>query len=187
MNELVRAARSGSQRAVSELIDRLSPIRKSLINQYSGLDSDDLDQELTLVLLDCINSYDEDMAAFSYYVKMMSYYYCLDKAKSQVVLSLDIPAGDEKSSLVELLVSDENTEKSALELRDRDLINQIIKVLSTTERRVLYLLYYKGLNLSEIGGYMGYSTTHAGRIRDKALRSLRRECKKRGYNKEDIC
>lgn len=164
MDGLVAKARLGDEEAFLDLVDRLAPIRKSLIGQFPTLDPDDLDQDLVLVLRDCIRTYDPSLTSFAYYVRTYSRYHCLNKTKEPKVLSLDAK-DDDGRSLMDIVMADVDIETDYV--RDLRLLKlyESLRDLDKLYRQIIDMYYFYGMGLAEIGHFLGYSTGHISRLK----------------------
>jgi len=104
----------------------------------------------------------------------------LREVASNTIVSLDdfIPGddGDDKKKRIVDLLEDHNA-GDALELVEisevKELLAQTISRLPEKEKKVVYLYYYEGLTLKEIGMVLGLSESRISQLHTKAILRLR--------------
>ncbi len=84
--------------------------------------------------------------------------------------TLDLPAGEQPSSLQSALASDDADLGTAL---DRAAIGQLLAELPQRERKIVYLRFFEQLSQSEIAERVGTSQVHVGRLLHASLARLR--------------
>ena len=104
----------------------------------------------------------------------------LREVAANTIISLDdfIPGddGDDKKKRIVDLLEDHNT-SDALELLEisevKELLAKTISRLPEKEKTVVYLYYYEGLTLKEIGMVLGLSESRISQLHTKAILRLR--------------
>ncbi len=95
---------------------------------------------------------------------------------------LEAPIGDEGTAPIDVL----GEEDPSLELLERwASVAPAVQSLSSRERRVLHLRFFRGLTQSEIAEQIGVSQMHVSRILSQTLRTLREEVAGDGAIPED--
>jgi RNA polymerase sigma-B factor len=94
----------------------------------------------------------------------------LDSAHAYSLISLDAGATDEGLSYHEQ-IGDEDEALTALEQRLS--VAPLLGKLSSRERRMLYLRFFKGMTQSEIAAELGISQMHVSRLLARTLATLR--------------
>ncbi len=95
---------------------------------------------------------------------------------------LEAPIGDEGTAPIDVL----GEEDPSLELLERwASVAPAVQGLSSRERRVLHLRFFRGLTQSEIAEQIGVSQMHVSRILSQTLRTLRDEVAENGAIPED--
>lgn len=110
----------------------------------------------------------------------------LREVASSTIISLDdfIPGedGDDRKKRIVDMLEDDNA-SDALELLElgevKDLLAQTISRLPDKEKTVVYLYYYEGLTLKEIGAVLTLSESRISQLHTKAILRLRGSLSKR--------
>lgn len=172
-----------NQKQIEELIKAFAPLRKSLCRKFSYLDPEDLDQDLIILTIEGLKTYDQEASQLPYYIKKICSWYCLDKVKrKENQLSLDYQ-DQEGLDLKEKLASKENLEEDLENKEEKDYIREKIKQLDEKERTLIEGHYYQNKSLKEIGRQMDLSAASISRIHKKALKKLKKNL---GQIKKDL-
>lgn len=173
INELVSSAKNGDKVALYNLIAVLKPIRKSLISKFSKFDSEDLDQDLILVLIECVDSFLEGECSFQWYVREKSRYFCLDLAKEMGCLSLD-EVDDNGISFMDMIDSGEVLEDLVFDFNLREKVLLEVSRLEPKVRFVIYFHFFKEFSLKEIAEKMNVSVSTVFRLKEKGVKVLKK-------------
>lgn len=143
MDEILKQAKAGNQRAIEQLVNRYKGLVRSFANKFYlvGGDKDDLLQEGMLGLFYAINYYDEDKGSFPSFVELCVLRQILDAVKRDngakqkpltnfVELEVIANVTDSVNSPLESLLQKEYYEKVARVVEEK---------LTPFERRVLTL------------------------------------------------
>lgn len=159
--ELVKSAKEGNIRSKEEIVSKLQPLLVSSIRSYYNIarDYDDSMQDGNLLILECIESYDEEKGVyFLAYVKSKITYLYLNKNKERIHLSLNEKLKDGENELIDLIESGE------IDILDRIIKSQgnlhlyeAYEGLSKREKEVISLYYIRGDNMKEIAKKLGVS------------------------------
>lgn len=175
-NDYVRKAKNGDKVAMFYLVEALRPIRISLCRRFSSIDSEDLEQDLILVLIDCVDSFVEGECSFQWYVRERSRYFCLDRIKEKRCQSLD-DFDENGNRFVDGVMDDFNLEEFVSDYNLREKILLSVSKLPPRVRFVIYFHFFGCLSLKEIADKMGVSVSTVFRLKEKGLRILRPELK----------
>lgn len=178
LNELLLRARIGEVKSKEKILNELTPLIISSIRRYYNKFSDyeDLIQEGRIVILDCINSFDESKGTyFLGYVKTMLKFYYLNKHKEKITTSLNEKVGnDEEEELIDLLKSEVNDPLELLvKLEERNLLVQALSNLTLRQREIIIDFYYDNLTIGEISKKFGISYRTVVNTKTAALNKLR--------------
>lgn len=156
LNQYLTKARRGDIDSKERILDELYPLIVASIKRYYNriFDFDDLLQEGRVLVLECIDTYDETKGTyFLGYVKAMLKYYYLDKHKQKLMLSLNekVGAEEEQEEFIDLLVS--NTEDGLeilVKLEENKTLSEAILTLSIRQREIVMDFYYDNLTIKQI-------------------------------------
>ena len=156
---------------------KLAHMRANYWNKALGtrIEYEELYSLCCLAMVKCYKTYDPAKAAWSTYAcKSMDNEVCMALRKMRntpvVVFSLDCPTVFEGDELTESAIGDED---SALELADVE-IRQVLQSLPSLQRRVIYLVDFRGLRQDEAALLLGHSQSYVSRLRKSALNTLRK-------------
>lgn len=178
INEHLQNAKLGDKESMLWLLEKLNPMIISTIKKYYYRinDFEETLQEGRVVILECINSYDESKGTyFLGYVKHMLMYYFLDKNKERLMDSLNETVGDEEEiELIDLLVSDE---EDAIQVilrleRNKEIVDALF-TLTRNQRKTILAFYYVGLTIDEIAKKHGVSYRTVVNTKQNGLKKLR--------------
>lgn len=155
-------------------IEKYAPIRKSLVKKFSFFDSEDLDQDLILVMLEAIKDYRKEDSNFPYFLKKRCLWYCLDLAKKKrpdfSLNSLD----DNGVEFLDSLSDGLPLEEVFCEDLDKKSLLSLVAGLPKRERFVVFNYYYRRKNLREIANIMKLSLASVSRIHKSGLKLLKK-------------
>lgn len=169
-------ARTGDLDATIRLIELLAPIRKSLISKYSApSDREDDEQDLVILLMELIHTYDGESSSFQWYARERSRYHMLDKLKEEKLISLDeeTPEGE---ALLYNLTSEEDLVDRILDVKNtEELLADFVNQLSALHQDIVRLKFYRNYRGKEISKKLNISESKVSRELKRALRILRRK------------
>lgn len=171
-NEYVMKAKAGNKVALFYLIEALKPIRVSLCRRFSSLSSEDLDQDLILVLIEAVDDFKEGGSSFPWFVRERSRYFCLDLIKERKCSSLD-DFDENGKRIVDSVRDDFDLEDFVSDFNLREKILLSISRLPSDVRFVIYFHFFRGDSLSVISKRMGVSVSTVSRLKKRGLRLLR--------------
>ncbi|WP_054251449.1 sigma-70 family RNA polymerase sigma factor [Neofamilia massiliensis] len=161
-----------------KIIKDYEPLRKSLCRKFYYLGAEDLNQDLIVLTLEALKTYEESEARLPYYIKKLCTWYCLDQAKAfKNHLSLE-EKDEDGFELKDKVPADEDLEKTYEEIERRDFIREKLKVLEEDEAFVIKGYYFKNIPLKDLAKEMDLSPTSVSRIHKKAIKKLRKCFKK---------
>lgn len=178
--EMLQRAKMGDIDCKEWILKELYPLIIASIKKYYYriYDFDDLLQEGRVVVLECIENYDESRGTyFLGYAKAMLKYYYLDKNKQKLMISLNEKIGDEEEvELIDLLVSDEDDALEMLvKLEESQQLVSALQLLTIRQRGIVLDFYYAGLNIDAIAEKFGVSYRTVVNTKVVALKKLRKE------------
>lgn len=104
-------SKEGDMKSKEMLLESLAPlVIKSIRQNYNkAKEYEDLLQEGRVIVLECLDSYDENKGTyFLGYLKYMLKYHYLDKNKDRIFMSLNEKIGhDEEEEIIDMLESDD--------------------------------------------------------------------------------
>ena len=178
--KLVAQAKEKDKEAAMEVISRLKPLICANVKREAlSLEKEDLYQELCLVVLECINTYDPRKGVpFLAYVKRAVQYKVWNLKKAQRwEISLD--AEDEHGSALRDNLKDpgEHTEAAVLMRLEIERLKQALEELSIKQKQVILSHYFNGEKLKQIAargkkhpkGVMSLKKRALSALRDKLL------------------
>ncbi|NLL81850.1 MAG: sigma-70 family RNA polymerase sigma factor [Tissierellia bacterium] len=177
-NKRLEKAKKGDSKAVEQILNDLHPLIISSIKRYYyRLDLfDDLIQDGRIVIIECINNYDEAKGVFFLgYVKTMLRYTYLNKHRDRSNLSLNEKIGnDEEDELIDLL---ESKEESAIEkiikFDENQALRQAIIELPMRQRQVIISYFYEELTISQIAKKYNIAYRTVVNVKTGALKNLK--------------
>lgn len=173
-------AKAGEIDSKEQILNELYPLIITSIKRYYNrvFDFDDLLQEGRIVILDCINNYDETKGVyFLGYVKTMLKYYYLDKHKVKMMLSLNEKVGaDDEEELVDLLESEvEDAAEVLVKLEENNQLTQALSSLTIRQREIVIDYYYEGLTIDQIAEKFGVKYRTVVNTKIVALEKMKRQ------------
>ncbi len=179
INKELQLAKKGDVESKKWLLDKLKPLIIASIrrNYNRPMEYEDLMQEGKVIVLECINNFDETKGAyFLGYVKTMLSYYYLDKNKQKDVNSLNDKVGDdEEEELIDLLESDiDDPLETLVKLEENNMLYSALNSLTTRQREVIIDFYYEGLSISQISEKLGVSYRTVVNTKVKGLENMKR-------------
>lgn len=177
-DKLIISAKSGDKRAKEEIINRLQPLIISSIKRYYNYsyEYEDLVQDGNLMILQCIEDYDESKGAqFLGYVKLRLKYMYLLKHRTKRHLSLNEPAEDGEIEIIDILVSEN---KGVLDLvLEKEMsirLRKAIEGLTSRQREIIICYYIGGRTLEEVSEMLGISYRTVVNTKARAMEKLKR-------------
>lgn len=168
--ELIRRAKARDGEAMATIAMELEGMIKSTVQRIQPFshDRENLIGEGFLILMECIDDFDEDRGVpFPFYFRKRLRYFLMDDLKR--TLRYDFRPIDDGEDFP----SDDDVAEEALgEERARELA-AMLGSLSAREEQVIRLFYYGSLSLSEIAGFMGLSYQTVANTKSRALKKLR--------------
>jgi len=174
--KLVAQAKDKNKEAAMEIIIRLKPLICANVKRGGmGLDKEDLYQELCLVVLECINTYDPGKGApFLAYVKRAVQYrvWNLNKARRWEI-SLD--AQDEQGNALGDYLSDPGGDADAALLKrcEMESLKKALEELSAKQNQVILSHYFKREKLKQIAARQKKHPKGVMSLKKRALSVLR--------------
>lgn len=174
--QLISLARNGDKAAESELLNKYSPLAKSISAGFfiSGATEEDLYQEAMVGLYSAIGSYNPGIAVFSTYA-----YRCIRNAVLDAVKKsrgAKYKALDNFVPIVEIAdnisLCDPEDELIRREQR-REFLQKISKLLSSFEFKVT-VMYLDGLTTAEIAATLDRSPKSVGNALTRAKNKLQK-------------
>jgi RNA polymerase sporulation-specific sigma factor len=174
--KLVAKAREKDKDAAGEIIERLKPlIRANVKRGWIGLDKEDLYQELCLVALECVNTFDPAKGVpFLAYVKRAMQYRVWNLRKAQKwEVSLD--AEDEQGNCIGDMLSDPNGNvDAAVVMRcEAERLKKALETLSLKQRQVILAHYFRGEKLKQIAARLKKHQKGVMSLKKRGLSALR--------------
>jgi RNA polymerase sporulation-specific sigma factor len=173
---LVAKAKEKNKEATGEIIERLKPLICSNVKRgANGLDKEDLYQELCLVVLECICTYDLGKGVpFLAYVKRAMQYRVWNLRKAQRwEISLD--AEDEQGNSLRDNISDPdgNVDVAILSRCETVRLKQALEMISSKQRQVILAHYFKREKLIQIAERLKKHPKGVMSLKKRGLSSLR--------------
>ncbi len=173
---LVIGAKSGSEEARLQLLQRLKPLMLSAVNRCGlSLDREDLLQEAALAVLEGIQEYDEArQVPFLLYIKQKVYFHVFNLArKYRPAESLNVPSdSDEGTEYMDLVADGSDLAEEYLAKEQSAALREALRSLEPRQRRVIELYYFQRKTMKQIAGALNVSTKTVQRIRKRALEIL---------------
>lgn len=176
-DELVKRAKSGDDKALGEIVQKLQPLLISSIRRYYNkpMEYEDLMQDGNIKIIESINDFDNDKGVhFLGYVKMNIKYLYLDKHKQRFHQSLNEKVGDSEMEILDLLVSDEiDFLERIIKGEDRLDLKEALDVLTERQRLVIDLFYGKNMSIGDIANDLGVAYRTVINTKTRALEKMR--------------
>lgn len=173
---LVIGAKSGSEEAKIQLLERLKPLMLSAVNRYGfGHDREDLLQEAVVAVLEGIQEYDEaKQVPFLLYIKQKVYFRIFNLSrKYRPAESLNMPSDSEEGSeFMDLLSEDSDPARVLLAKEQSTALREALNSLEPRQRQVIELYFYQRKTIKHIARIMNVSTKTVQRIRKRAIEIL---------------
>ena len=182
LDELLVKAKQGDVNSKEEILNRLQGLIIKKIQRYYNKreEYDDLIQNGNLVILECIENYDEKRGVyFLGYVKTMLKYGYLNRHKKREHLSLNIPVGEDgEDELMNILESEEEGPmENILRLEDKSEIKKALSKLTDRQREVIIAYYIEGLSINDIAKRLGITYRTVVNTKTRALEIMRQQLK----------
>ncbi|TJX14408.1 sigma-70 family RNA polymerase sigma factor [Tissierella creatinini] len=179
INILLKESRKGDSLSRERLLKSLEPLIISSIRKYCNRPNEyeDLLQEGRVLVLECLDSYDESKGThFLGYVKHMLMYYYLDKNKKKVCLSLNEKIGnDGEEEIIDLLESnDEDVLDTLIRFELGRHVKDSILKLTDKQRKIVFDFYIKGKKIDKIAEELNISYRTVVNIKNAALGKLKK-------------
>ena len=180
LDNLLKKARRGDVKSSEIILKELNPLIIASIRRYYNkiADYEDLIQEGRLLVLECINNYDDSKDVyFLGYVKTMLRFLYLNKHKEKILLSLNTPIGeDEDEEMIDILESDDDgVLEEVLKTEDLDEIRYALSNLTERQREVIICFYFEGYSIPEISKRLGITYRTVVNTKAVALEKMRRQ------------
>ncbi len=173
---LVIGAKSGSEEAKLQLLERLKPLMVSAVNRCGfGHDREDLLQEAALAVLGGIQEYDEArQVPFLLYIKQKVYFHILNLSrKHRPAESLNAPSDSEEGTeYMDLLPDGSDPAQDFLAKEQSKALYEALRSLEPRQRQVIESYYFQRKTMKQIAKAMNVSTKTVQRIRRRALEIL---------------
>ena len=175
-DELVKRAKSGDDKALGEIVQKLQPLLISSIRRYYNKpkEYEDLMQDGNIKIIESINDFDKDRGVhFLGYVKMNIKYLYLDKHKQRFHQSLDEKVGDGQMEMLDLLVSEEiDFLEGIIKGEDRLELKRALDILTERQSLVVDLFYGKNMSIGEIADKLGIAYRTVINTKTRALEKM---------------
>lgn len=178
INKALEQAKKGNVQGKEELLNDLNPLIIATIKRcyYKPHEFDDLIQEGRVLVLECIENYDETKGVyFLGYVKTMLRYYYLNKHKQKTSLSLNEKVGeDQEEELIDLLESDsEDAIDQMIESYEREALTKAIDSLTQRQRDIIIDFYFENLPIPQIAKKYGIAYRTVVNTKTAALKKMK--------------
>lgn len=178
LDRLVLKAKEGDIESKGEILKRLKGLVINSIKRYYNVSNeyDDLVQEGNIIILECINSYDENLGAyFLGYVKTRLKYNYLDKHKEIKHTSLNTDSGNEDhDELLDLLESeDPNPLEEYLETEKLSELQERLSKLTYRQKEIIIYFYYENMSIGDIAKKLGITYRTIVNTKTRALEKMR--------------
>lgn len=180
INDLLEKAKEGDVRSKEVLLDKVKPLIIKQIQRYYNRkeEFEDLIQEGNLLVLECIEDYDEEKEVyFLGYIKAMLRFAYLNKHKIRIHQSLNTPVGEDGAEeIMDLLEGQEKSQEQLIIEEEESLeIRKILRKLTERQRKVIVLYYFKNMGIKDIAESLGISYRTVVNTKTRALEILRKE------------
>lgn len=175
---LVRGAKLKEPGCELALIKAFRPLLKSFGYKYCFImsESDDYFNEGVLVILECIDSYDEALGVpFAGYLQKILFYYYVGRAKKHKNLSsLDATLPNGNTSLLEVLADDTVAiEDDFVNQEDLKALFGYLPLLKKRQRWIIEEHYFKQQSFVAISVKMGVTANSLVKLHRRAIADLR--------------
>lgn len=190
INIIIAESLGGDVGSICRLLERLRPIIISSINKYyyrNKEDFSDLVQDGYLKIIECLEGFEPKKGVhFLGYVKSKLKFLYLEKNrlyKDSISLNTNISGDNDSTELLEL-VEDVgiNIERDFEHKESIDWLKKALNFLSYRERQVIYMNYFKKMNMYSIADKLGIAYRTVVNIKVKALNKLRVKSEKLKIN-----
>lgn len=186
---LIDKSLNGDIDSIYKLLNNLKPLVLNSIKKYFYRKEEfaDLVQDGYLEIIKCLESYNPNKGVhFLGYVKLKLKYLYLDKNrvyKNNISLNISAYSNNEKLELLELIEDlNINTEKD-YELKESILtLNNSFDSLSYREKQVIYMYYFKEMNIQSIANKLGISYNTVSNTKINGLNRLKKLLKNKIWN-----
>ncbi|MCI5675273.1 MAG: sigma-70 family RNA polymerase sigma factor [Ezakiella sp.] len=159
--------REFKEEEITKIINDYRPLVITSIKAYCNYPHlfEDLISEGNIEMIEALNDYDDELGVpLGGYLKARLRGYYQNKAKSEKLrTNYGFPEGYEKAS-------EESFEE---EIINRELVEEIISILSFDERRVIELYYFNEKKVADIANEMQISTSKVYAIKRAAIAKMR--------------
>jgi|LSQX01.3.fsa_nt_gb RNA polymerase sporulation-specific sigma factor len=178
---LVEKVKGGDNNSAEELLGKLKPLIISCANKYGNksIDKEELIQEGYLETLTRIHDYDDSRGIpFLGYLKVRLRYFFMNYFRGEkiVAFSIDKKIRTEEGNIsIVNIIPDKEADVFEEYIRNetsREIYNAIDK-LSSKQRKVIILYYYKGWKIGEIAKEMKTHYMSVVRLKQRAIKKMR--------------
>lgn len=178
LNILLKKAKEGDMDSKEEILKRLQGLVINSIRRYYDKrnEYEDLIQIGNLVILECIDNYDDSRGVyFLGYVKTMLKYTYLNRHKERRCFSLNISIGeDEECELIDMIQSDrEGPMEVVLKSEIKSELRQALYNLTDRQRDIVIFYYLNGLSIKDISTKLGIAYRTVVNTKTRALEKLK--------------
>lgn len=171
-----KQAREKEEDAVLAILARTEKSIFAAMHKYAKkpFDTEDLYAQGVLLVLECIETYDEETGVpfLAYVHTRLKYHYLHTRAEKQV-WSLDEQAPESDCTRLDLLCADDDTEALLLQEEEREAVKEALKQLTERERKCVEGFYFHRLSLTEIAESLGIAYRTAYNNKTRALGKLK--------------
>lgn len=175
LDELIYLAKNNQEMAKVRLIEKLSPLIKSSIKKYCPiyLHYEDLYQDGIVIILECLELYDEEKANFLAMAKSYLKYHYIETLKYLKNIEKDISKTEEEEDIVNLISSEENIEEEFIFYEEVEFLKKKLEILTLRQRDILLMYYYEKLSHKEIAQKLNISKWTVVNTKRRALEKLK--------------
>lgn len=154
------------------IVDAYMPLLRANAFKFSAFDFDETMDESIMILIDAICEYDSTKGTFGNFLKLRLTYHFLDKAKGEVLLSLD-QSDDKGHALVDTLISDDDLFDEVSKNEEYESLYRAMDRLNKDQRDIVYMKYFLDMKNAEIAKLMNLSYQTVANKASKSLKLLR--------------
>lgn len=179
INQLIKDSKKGDMKSKEMLLESLNPlIIKSIRQNYNKpQEYEDLIQDGRVIVLECLDSYDESKGTyFLGYLKHMLKYYYLDKNKGRIFMSLNEKIGhDEEEEVIDMLEShDYNALDRLIRLESSKEVLAALFKITDRQGHIVRDFYFAEMKIPEIAQKYNISYRTVVNTRAAAIKNLRK-------------
>ncbi len=119
-------------------------------------------------------STDEEQVAQALGLPVCRYRSMAQDAEIRQVLSLDAPAANGTSPLLDTVGGDEDLQGDTETAELRDMVREAVTNLPARERQAIELYYFRGLQLKDVGASLGVTESRACQLCGQGIKRLRK-------------